>query len=169
MRKLHGPRISEWNVNKVLHPRLHPGQLSAPKVNVCTQATLVSDPKSKSKMLSLHVCTLYLQPKSSSFFLPYFWTKGTLPHPWSWNLIQHREHSGLWPSGAVYHEDLPPEHRQAGQDLSGHPEGQVEPGPPDPHSAPLHTGHLTWLSATKTKGDCNFPIRPALGQLNLIS
>ena len=46
--------------------------------------------------------------------------------------------------GAVHHAHLPPEHRQAGEDLPGHPQGQVEPGAPDPHRAPLHTGALTY-------------------------
>ena len=40
------------------------------------------------------------------------------------------------PSGPLPHEDLSPEHRQAGAHLSGYLERQVEPGSPDPHRAP---------------------------------
>lgn len=38
-------------------------------------------------------------------------------------------------AGPLSDEDLPPEHRQAGQDMPGHSEGQMEPGSPDSDSA----------------------------------
>ena len=46
-------------------------------------------------------------------------------------------------TGSVHHSYLPPQHRQAGEDLPGHPQGQMEPSTTDPHSTSLHPGNRT--------------------------
>ena len=43
-------------------------------------------------------------------------------------------------SGALPDENLPPEHRQVGPDLSGHPQGQVVPRAADQDRATQHSG-----------------------------
>ena len=43
-------------------------------------------------------------------------------------------------TGEVHHSYLPPQYRQAGQDLSRHPQGQVEPRSSDQDGSALYSG-----------------------------
>ena len=45
--------------------------------------------------------------------------------------------------GTVHHSDLPPEHRQAGKNLPGHPQREMESSTSDQNRPSLHPGETS--------------------------